>query len=835
MTEYDVTGMSCAACAAHIEKAVSAVPGVSSCAVSLMTDSMTVEGDAPDSEVVKAVKKAGYGASPRGAKNAKGAGKAEDAGSEVRTAVARLATSAAVLAVLMYFSMGLMHGWLPSALAGRYAAVGVIELILSAAVMVINQRFFINGFRALFRGGATMDTLVALGSSASFCYSVYALFRVLFAPDGGQAMTYAGQFWFESAAMILVLISVGKLLEAVSRGRATDALRGLMALSPPTALKIVDGNEVEVPLGDLLAGDLFAVRPGSRFPADGEVVEGGGAVDESALTGESVPVDKLPGDRVSAGTANASGYFVCRARSVGADTALAGIIKTVADASASKAPAQRIADKVSGVFVPVVMGIALVTFAVWMIVGRGFAFSIERAVSVLVISCPCALGLATPVAITVGSGKGAKNGILFKTAEALENTGKTQIVALDKTGTVTKGEPAVVVIEPAAGVARSELLEAACAVENMSEHPLARARVSRCREEGFEPRAAADFRSEPGVGVSCSLDGRAVRAGKLSVVSAFAEISPEDAAAAEKAAKDGVTVSAFCADGKYLGFIGLADEIRPDSAKAVAELRGMGIRPVMITGDNADTARAIAAQAGIDEVIAGVLPNEKEKAVRELKKQGRVAMVGDGVNDAPALTSADTGIAVGTGMDVAVDASTVVIMNDRLTDVPAAIRLSRATLRDIRQNLFWAFFYNIIGIPLAAGAFIAAFGWELDPMFGAAAMSVSSFLVVMNALRLNLVDIRSAKRDRPIKSRKAKTDTQKKGPETMKKTLKIEGMMCPHCEMNVKNALEALDGVEEAAVSHVSGTAEVTLTSDVADGVLADAVTAKGYKVLGVE
>ena len=830
MKQYDVTGMSCAACSARVEKAVSKVPGVTSCSVNLLTNSMGVEGTASPAEIISAVESAGYGASEKGAKPTEkpAVSARQDA---FRSMKHRLIASLAFLIILMYFSMGhMMWGFpLPPFLEGNHVAMGLIQLLLTAAVMVINQKFFISGFRALFRGAPNMDTLVALGATAAFGYSTYALFAMTDAQlHGGAeaAMPWMEEFYFESAAMILTLITVGKMLEARSRGKTTDALNSLMKLAPTTAVVVRDGKEQTVPIEQLNVGDIFAVRPGESIPADGVVTEGGSAVNESALTGESIPVDKAPGDRVSAATINLSGYMQCRATQVGGDTALSKIIRMVSDAAATKAPIAKLADKVSGVFVPVVIGIALVTIAVWLLCGQTVGYALARGISVLVISCPCALGLATPVAIMVGSGMGAKNGILFKTAVSLEETGKVSIVALDKTGTITKGEPAVTDVIPAEGISEKELLTCACTLESRSEHPLAEAVMKRCAEESIAPGSAEEFSALPGNGLSAISGGAKLLGGSVKFISGNADIPKQLLDEADRLSGEGKTPLCFSRDGKLLGIIAAADVIKPESPEAIKQLRNMGIRVVMLTGDNERTARAIGAQAGVDEVIAGVLPDGKEAVIRSLKSQGKVAMVGDGINDAPALTRADTGIAIGAGTDIAIDAADVVLMNSRLTDVPAAVRLSRATLANIRENLFWAFIYNTIGIPLAAGVFVNLFGWSLNPMFGAAAMSLSSFCVVTNALRLNLVKVHSPAHDRNIHHKH-------KEEKSMEVTMKIEGMMCGHCEAAVKKALEAVPTVISAEVSHEKGTAVVRLSAETPFETLKKAVEDKDYKVVG--
>ena len=840
MEQYTVTGMSCAACSARVEKAVSKVPGVTSCSVSLLTNSMGVEGTASPEAIVKAVEDAGYGASKKGAEKAASASAAdaEDALKDRETPALkrRLIASLVFLVVLMYISMGhMMWGWpLPAALAENHVAMGLTQLLLTVAVMVINQKFFISGFKGLIHGAPNMDTLVALGSGASFVYSTYALFAMTDAQlrgDTAGVMQYMHEFYFESAAMILTLITVGKMLEARSKGRTTDALKGLMKLAPKTAVLLRGGAEVTVPIAEVRKGDVFVVRPGENIPVDGVVLEGSSAVNESALTGESIPVDKAAGDAVSAATMNQSGFLRCEATRVGEDTTLSQIIRMVSDAAATKAPIAKVADKVSGVFVPIVITIAVVAIIVWMLAGQTFGYALARGISVLVISCPCALGLATPVAIMVGSGMGAKNGILFKTAVSLEETGKVQIVALDKTGTITSGEPRVTDILPAEGVTEAELLAAAAALEKKSEHPLARAILQLAGERSMEIAEVEGFEAKPGSGLVATLAGDALAGGNLKFISAQAAVPAALRTAAETLAEAGKTPLFFSRAGRLIGIIAVADVIKPDSPAAVRELQNMGIRVVMLTGDNARTAKAIGREAGVDEVIAGVLPEGKESVIRELKTQGKVMMVGDGINDAPALTRADIGAAIGAGTDIAIDAADVVLMKSRLSDVPAAIRLSRATLRNIHENLFWAFIYNVIGIPLAAGVWIPLFGWQLNPMFGAAAMSLSSVCVVTNALRLNFFNIRSAKRDKKIKTVEVKIEA--KETATMEKTMKIEGMMCAHCEARVKKCLEALPQVDEAVVSHEQGTAVLKLNADVSDDVLKKAVEDQGYEVVG--
>ena len=845
MEQYQVTGMSCAACSARVEKAVSKVPGVTSCSVSLLTNSMAVEGTADEAAIVAAVTEAGYGAKRKGAEpSAARPSEALEALEDRETPKLkrRLIASVGFLVVLMYLSMGhMMWGWpLPGFLAGNHVAMGLTEMLLTIIIMVINQRFFISGFRSLLHRAPNMDTLVALGSTAAFGYSTYALFAMTAAQLHGDAelvMHYMDEFYFESAAMILTLITVGKMLEARSKGKTTDALKSLMKLAPKTATVVRAGKETVVPIGQVRTGDIFVVRPGETIPVDGVVEEGSSAVNEAALTGESIPVDKAAGDAVSAATLNQSGFLRCRASRVGEDTTLSQIIRMVSDAAATKAPIAKVADRVSGVFVPAVIGIALVTFAVWMLVGQTVGYALARAISVLVISCPCALGLATPVAIMVGNGVGARHGILFKTAASLESAGRVEIVALDKTGTITQGEPEVTDLLPAPGVTEDELLRLANALEQRSEHPLARAVVRRA--VGMDAPEVTDFRAVPGNGLTAELDGQKLAGGNLAFVQSLAAIPQETQDRAARLAEQGKTPLFFCRSGKLLGVIAVADIIKPDSPQAVRELQGMGIRVVMLTGDNERTAKAIGAQAGVDEVSAGVLPDGKEAVIRRLKEQGKVAMVGDGINDAPALTRADTGIAIGAGTDVAIDAADVVLMKSRLLDVPAAIRLSRATLRNIHENLFWAFFYNVIGIPLAAGAWIHLLGWEMNPMFGAAAMSLSSFCVVTNALRLNLFHIRSTKHDHKRKNhakqtvaKTAEDHKENKEETSMEKTMKIEGMMCGHCEARVKKCLEALPGVEKAEVSHVSGTAVLTLSAPVDDALLKKTVEDQGYQVI---
>ena len=890
MKQYTVTGMSCAACSSRVEKAVSKVPGVTACSVSLLTNSMGVEGDVPPETVIHAVEDAGYGASLKGqgtAAQAQSASEAEDALKDRETPVLkhRLIASLGFLAVLMYMSMGhMMWGWpLPHFMDGNHVAIGLLQLLLAGIIMVINQKFFISGFKGLLHRAPNMDTLVALGSGASFIYSTYALFAMTDAQLKGNdtaVMSYMHEFYFESAAMILALITVGKMLEARSKGKTTDALKGLMKLAPKTAVIIRDGVETKVPIEEVKKGDVFVVRPGENIPVDGVVLEGTSAVNEAALTGESIPVDKAQGDPVSAATVNQSGYLRCEATRVGEDTSLSQIIRMVSDAAATKAPIAKIADRVSGVFVPAVITIAVVTTIVWLLAGQTFGFALARGISVLVISCPCALGLATPVAIMVGNGMGAKNGILFKTAVSLEETGKMDIVALDKTGTITSGEPRVTDVIPSGGVTEKELVSLALSLEKKSEHPLAKAVLLYAKEQQIDAPEAADFQALPGNGLSGTLDGASLAGGSFSYISGHTTVSAQEQASFERLASEGKTPLCFMKNGRLAGMIAVADVIKEDSPQAVKELQNMGIRVVMLTGDNERTARAIGAQAGVDEVIAGVLPDGKESVIRSLKEQGKVAMVGDGINDAPALTRADIGIAIGAGTDIAIDAADVVLMKSRLSDVPAAIRLSRATLRNIHENLFWAFFYNVVGIPLAAGLWYPIFGWKLNPMFGAAAMSLSSFCVVTNALRLNLFKMHDASKDHPMRKRAEKAankggekaenagavrmgaeDTRSIGQTangnetvskemqksenqknhinmegiTMTKTMNIEGMMCGHCEARVKKALEALAGVESAEVSHEKGTAVVSMSADVADDTLKEAVEAQDYKVDSIQ
>lgn len=860
MKQYTVTGMSCAACSARVEKAVSKVDGVTSCSVSLLTNSMGVEGSATDAQIVEAVEQAGYGASPKGTATESENDKANNSLEQLKAAQDalvdretpklrnRLIASLIFLVVLMYFSMGhMMWGWpLPEFFNGNHVAMGLLQLLLTVAVMVINQKFFISGFKGLIHGAPNMDTLVALGSAASFGYSVYALFAMTAAQVNGDmdaVMSYMHEFYFESAAMILALITVGKMLEAHSKGKTTDALKSLMQLAPKTATVVRNGVEQEISVDAVKKGDIFVVRPGENIPVDGEIIDGTTAVNESALTGESIPVDKQPKDAVSAATVNQSGFIKCRATRVGEDTTLSQIIQMVSDAAATKAPIAKIADRVSGVFVPAVITIAIITIIAWLIAGETVGFALARGISVLVISCPCALGLATPVAIMVGNGKGAKSGILFKTAASLEATGRTQIVALDKTGTITSGEPKVTDIVPdetffeETGNNAGKLLAIAASVEAKSEHPLAKAIMERAKTDEIAVAEVTDFSAVVGNGLTAILAGKMIKAGNLAFVSKFVKVSDDMRAKAVEFSKEGKTPLFFAADDRLCGIIAVADTIKEDSPEAVRQLKNMGIRVVMLTGDNEQTANAIGKQAGVDEVIAGVLPDGKEAVIRKLKKQGRVAMVGDGINDAPALTRADMGIAIGAGSDVAIDAADVVLMKSRLIDVPAAVRLSRATLTNIHENLFWAFFYNVIGIPLAAGLWYPLLGWKLNPMFGAAAMSLSSFCVVTNALRLNLCRVYDPKHDRKATpDRKNKTNKPNESEEkSMTKTMNIEGMMCGHCEARVKKALEALDAVSEAVVSHESGTAVVTLSSDISDEKLKETVEAEDYKVTSIQ
>ncbi len=828
MTQFNITGMSCAACVARVEKAVDAVEGVNSCSVSLLTNSMGVEGSADPQKIISAVIKAGYGATLKDGKNTPSKGNNDDElkNTETPKLKKRLVASLGFLIVLMYISMGhVMWGWwLPEILATNPLAIGLLQLILTAIVMVINQKFFVNGFKGLLHKSPNMDTLVALGSGASFIYSTYALFKMT-AVSGEMAHHYLHEFYFESAAMILTLITVGKMLEARSKGKTTNALKSLMNLAPKTATILKNGVETEVPVEDVQKGDIFVVRPGEQISVDGIILEGATAVDESALTGESIPVDKTAGDRVSGGTINQSGFIKCEALRVGEDTTLSQIIKMVGDAAATKAPIAKIADKVSGVFVPVVISIAVIATIAWLIAGHSFGYALARGISVLVISCPCALGLATPVAIMVGNGVGAKNGILFKTAVSLEETGKANIVVLDKTGTITKGQPKVTDIIPI-NATENELINVAYNLEIKSEHPLAKAIVEKGNELNISTIDITDFKALSGNGVTGNFENKAFYGGNFAFIKEKVSVDDKTIKTAESLAESGKTPLFFANENKLLGIIAVADVIKDDSPQAIRELQNMGIKVVMLTGDNEKTANAIGAQAGVDEVIAGVLPDGKEKVVRQLRDKGKVIMVGDGINDAPALTRADMGIAIGAGTDIAIDSADVVLMNSKLSDVPAAIRLSRATLKNIHENLFWAFFYNAIGIPLAAGLFINVFGWELNPMFGAAAMSLSSFCVVSNALRLNFKNIHNSKNDKKVKSK-----IKEKKP--MEITMKIEGMMCPHCEANVKKTLEEFTEVREAIVSHKDGTAVVTLDAELSVEALKKAVEDKGYKVIG--
>ena len=855
MEQYSVTGMSCAACSSRVEKAVSKVQGVTSCSVSLLTNSMGVEGTAASDAIILAVEAAGYHAEKKGTgrKGKQGSAANDDAllkDTETPKLKKRLFASVGFLLVLMYFSMGhMMWNWpLPSFFAGNHVAMGLLQLLLTVIIMVINQKFFISGFKGLLNKSPNMDTLVALGSGASFLYSVYALFAMTDAQVKGDmtaVMSYMHEFYFESAAMILTLITVGKMLEARSKGKTTDALKSLMKLAPKTAVLLQDDQEVTVSIEEVQAGDVFVVRPGENIPVDGIVLEGNSAVNEAALTGESIPVDKAEGDKVSAATVNQSGFIKCRATRVGEDTTLSQIIRMVSDAAATKAPIAKIADKVSGVFVPAVITIAVITFIVWMLAGQTFGYALARAISVLVISCPCALGLATPVAIMVGNGMGAKHGIMFKTAVSLEETGKIQIVALDKTGTITSGEPKVTDIIPAEGVSEEELLWMAFALEKKSEHPLAKAILLEAEQRNVRAEEVSDFQALPGNGLTASLHGSRLFGGNMKFISGICKIPEKQKCQVEALAEDGKTPLFFAKGEQLLGVIAVADVIKEESARAVKELQNMGIRVVMLTGDNERTARAIGRQAGVDEVIAGVLPEGKESVIRSLKEKGKVAMVGDGINDAPALTRADMGIAIGAGTDIAIDAADVVLMKSKLDDVPAAIRLSRATLRNIHENLFWAFIYNIIGIPLAAGIWIPVFGWQLNPMFGAAAMSLSSFCVVTNALRLNFFGMYDAKKDKKIKNQvtlqtvdansQMQNKSNKKESNTMEKTMEIRGMMCGHCEAAVKKALEALPQVDEAVVSHEKGTAVVKLNAEIADETLKKTVEDKDYQVVSVK
>ena len=838
MKQYTVTGMNCAACSARVEKAVLKVEGVTSCSVSLLTNSMAVDGTASPASIIKAVKDAGYGAKEKGNEAEKRSNEAEDALEDHETPKLkkRLAASVIFLLILMYFSMGhMMWNWkIPAWFEGNHVAMGLLQLLLAGIIMVINQRFFISGFQGLLHRSPNMDTLVALGASASYLWSVYALFAMTKAQTVGDmdaVMHYMDEFYFESAAMILTLITVGKMLEAKSKGKTTDALKSLMKLAPQNATVIRGESEVTVSIEEVKKGDIFVVRPGENIPVDGVILEGSSAVNEAALTGESIPVDKTVGDSVSAATINQSGFIRCEASRVGVDTTLSQIIKMVSDAAATKAPIAKVADKVSGVFVPIVISIAAVTLVVWLLLGREFSYALARSISVLVISCPCALGLATPVAIMVGNGMGAKNGIMFKTAVSLEETGKMQIVALDKTGTITSGEPKVTDMIPAEGISEEELLGFAYALERKSEHPLAHAILQEAQERRLDAEEVEDFQAVPGNGLSAVLAGKTIYGGNKKFIQTKTSVDAGMLKKAEDLAAEGKTPLFFAKEDQLIGIIAVADVIKEDSPKAVKELQKMGIHVVMLTGDNERTAKAIGRQAGVDEVIADVLPDGKEAVIRKLKKKGKVAMVGDGINDAPALTRADMGIAIGAGTDIAIDAADVVLMKSRLSDVPAAIRMSKATLRNIHENLFWAFFYNVIGIPLAAGIWYPIFGWKLNPMFGAAAMSLSSFCVVTNALRLNWFKMYDASKDKKIKSKVKDIEEEK----TMTKTMKIEGMMCGHCEATVKKTLEAIEGVEAAEVSHENGTAVVTLAAEVADEVLKKAVEDKDYKVTGIE
>lgn len=832
MKKFNVTGMSCAACSSRVEKAVSKVNGVKSVSVSLLTNSMGVEGSASDESIIAAVEKAGYGASVAGGEKKQSAENEQLKDKDTPVLMHRLIASVGFLAVLMYISMGhMMLGWpLPAFFADNHIAMGLAQLLLCVIIMVINQKFFINGFKGLIHRSPNMDTLVALGSGASFVYSVYALFAMTDAQVKGNAelvMSYMHEFYFESAAMILTLITVGKMLEAHSKGKTTNALRALLNLAPKKATLLIDGKETEVTVDKVKKGDVFVVRPGESIPVDAEITDGSTAVDESALTGESIPVDKTVGDSVSAGTINKSGFIKCSATAVGEDTALSQIIKMVSDAAATKAPVAKIADKVSGVFVPVVIVIAVVTIAVWLLCGQTVGYALARGISVLVISCPCALGLATPVAIMVGNGMGARKGILFKTASSLEAAGKIQIAVLDKTGTITKGEPKVTDVIPF-GISENELLQCAYSIETKSEHPLAKAVIAKAQEIGLVPYEITDFKAESGNGLSGEYNGEKIIGGSKKYISSLINISKDISSRADSLSEEGKTPLFFMKGDKLLGIIAVADVIKDESPQAVKELQNMGIKVVMLTGDNERTAKAVGKLAGVDEVIAGVLPDGKEKVVADLKKQGKVLMVGDGINDAPALTRADIGMAIGSGTDIAIDAADVVLMKSKLTDVPVAVRLSRKTLRNIHENLFWAFIYNVIGIPLAAGVWIPLLGWQLNPMFGAAAMSLSSFCVVTNALRLNFFDITNPKKDRKIKQKSKKDDN------AMTKTMKIDGMMCSHCEGRVKQCLEGLSQVSAADVSHEKGTAVVTLSADVSNDVLTKTVEDQGYKVISI-
>lgn len=832
MKKFNVTGMSCAACSSRVEKAVSKVNGVKSVSVSLLTNSMGVEGSASDESIIAAVEKAGYGASVAGGEKKQSAENEQLKDKDTPVLMHRLIASVGFLAVLMYISMGhMMLGWpLPNFFTDNHIAMGLVQLLLCVIIMVINQKFFINGFKGLIHRSPNMDTLVALGSGASFVYSVYALFAMTDAQVKGNAdlvMSYMHEFYFESAAMILTLITVGKMLEAHSKGKTTNALKALLNLAPKKATLLIDGKETEVTVDKVKKGDVFVVRPGESIPVDAEITDGSTAVDESALTGESIPVDKVVGDTVSAGTINKSGFIKCSATAVGEDTALSQIIKMVSDAAATKAPVAKIADKVSGVFVPAVIVIALITIAVWLLCGQTVGYALARGISVLVISCPCALGLATPVAIMVGNGMGARKGILFKTASSLEAAGKIQIAVLDKTGTITKGEPKVTDVIPF-GISENELLQYAYSIETKSEHPLAKAVIAKAQEIGLVPYEITDFKAESGNGLSGEYNGEKIIGGSKKYISSLINISNDISSRADSLSEEGKTPLFFMKGDKLLGIIAVADVIKDESPQAIKQLQNMGIKVVMLTGDNERTAKAVGKLAGVDEVIAGVLPDGKEKVVADLKKQGKVLMVGDGINDAPALTRADIGMAIGSGTDIAIDAADVVFMKSKLTDVPAAVRLSRKTLRNIHENLFWAFIYNVIGIPLAAGVWIPLLGWQLNPMFGAAAMSLSSFCVVTNALRLNFFDITNPKKDRKIKYKSKKDDN------AMTKTMKIDGMMCSHCEGRVKQSLEGLAQVSQAEVSHKKGTAVVTLTAEVSNDVLKKTVEDQGYNVISI-
>lgn len=838
MKQYNVTGMSCAACSTRVEKAVTKLEGVTSCSVSLLTNSMGVEGEVAPETVIRAVEEAGYGASLKGAEKKQSVSEQEDALKDRETPILkkRLFSSIIFLIILMYISMGhMMWNWpLPAFFMDNHVAMGLLQLLLTGIIMVINQKFFISGFKSLFHKAPNMDTLVALGSSAAFVYSTYALFAMTDAQVKGDmdaVMHYMHEFYFESAAMILTLITVGKMLEAHAKGKTTDALKGLMQLAPKTAVILKDGKEQEVSIEQVKKGDLFVVRPGENIPVDGIIVEGSSAINESALTGESIPVDKEKGDDIFAATINQSGFLTCEATKVGEDTTLSKIIQMVSDAAATKAPIAKVADKVSGVFVPVVILLALVTIVVWLLAGESVGFSLARGISVLVISCPCALGLATPVAIMVGNGVGAKNGILFKTAESIEQTGKMDVIALDKTGTITKGEPTVTDVIPGEGITEEALVEYAASLESKSEHPLASAIIQYAGEQNIQMDEVTEFTALPGNGLTAKQKGEQLFGGNQIWIQKQVTIADSILQKAEMLAKEGKTPLFFAKEKTFLGIIAVADVIKEDSARAVKQLQDMGLRVVMLTGDNENTAKAIGRQAGVDQVIADVLPEGKEQVVRQLQKQGKVAMVGDGINDAPALTRADMGIAIGAGTDIAIDAADVVLMKSRLLDVPAAIRLSRATLKNIHENLFWAFFYNVIGIPLAAGIWIPIFGWKLNPMFGAAAMSLSSFCVVTNALRLNLCRLYDTKKDRKRKQRKQKQQED----AIMTKTMKIEGMMCGHCEARVKKALEALPQVTEAEVSHKKGIAVVTLAEEISDAELTKAVEEQDYTVTSVQ